>query len=242
MRIFSNFEDAVENFVNRMFSRTFKSSLKPVDFTSAIKKEMEDHAQPLGDDRAIAPNHFTFNLSQTDLDHMQDQLDFYQEEFQRQATEFAVEKNLVLIGPVQVDFVPSDAELTGQLTLHSQSKRASAAPAPHSIVASPTHPIIEINGERWLLTEPVVVIGRSSDADIMVADSGVSRRHLELRVTPTGVIATDLGSTNGTYVEGHRIDAATLQDGNEISIGRTRIMFWMSPADDDPSAFHTEDW
>ena len=51
-------------------------------------------------------------------------------------------------------------------------------------------------------------------------------------MTPTGVIATDLGSTNGTFVEGHRIDAATLVDGNQIVIGRTRILFWTRPASD----------
>ena len=86
-----------------------------------------------------------------------------------------------------------------------------------------------MNGERWLLTEPVTVIGRGTEADIIVADTGVSRRHLELRITPTGVIATDLGSTNGTFVEGHKIDAATLLDGNQLTIGRTVIDFWTHP-------------
>jgi len=90
-----------------------------------------------------------------------------------------------------------------------------------------------VAGEKWLLTEPVTVIGRGTEADITVADSGVSRRHLELRITPTGVIATDLGSTNGTFVEGHRIDAATLLDGNQITIGRTRILFWTHPQSED---------
>ena len=70
---------------------------------------------------------------------------------------------------------------------------------------------------------------RGSEDDIVVNDSGVSRRHLELRITPTGVIATDLGSTNGSFVEGHRIDAATLLDGNQIVIGRTKILFWTHP-------------
>ena len=49
------------------------------------------------------------------------------------------------------------------------------------------------------------------------------------RITPTGVIATDLGSTNGTFVEGHKIDAATLLDGNQLTIGRTVIDFWTHP-------------
>jgi pSer/pThr/pTyr-binding forkhead associated (FHA) protein len=70
------------------------------------------------------------------------------------------------------------------------------------------------------------VLGRGSESDIVLDDSGVSRRHLEVRVTPQGVIATDLGSTNGSFVEGHRITAATLVDGNTITMGRSRIMFW----------------
>jgi len=97
--------------------------------------------------------------------------------------------------------------------------------------ASRRHPIIDIDGQRYLLTGSVTVIGRGSEADIIVDDTGVSRRHLEIRITPDGVIATDLGSTNGTYIEGHHVDAATLVDGNTLTIGRTRILFW-SGADD----------
>ena len=117
---------------------------------------------------------------------------------------------------------------SGTLKVDAENRRGPAAPATASS-ASPEHPIIDVDGEKWLLTEPVTVIGRGSEADIVVNDSGVSRRHLELRITPTGVIATDLGSTNGSFVEGHRIDAATLLDGNQIVIGRTKILFWTHP-------------
>ena len=66
---------------------------------------------------------------------------------------------------------------------------------------------------------------------VQAAPVDVSRRHLEIRVTPDGVVATDLGSTNGTFVEGHPITAATLVDGNTVTLGRTRILFWTG-ADD----------
>ena len=58
-----------------------------------------------------------------------------------------------------------------------------------------------------------------------------SRKHLEIDITDNGVIARDLGSTNGTYVEGHQVPAATLLDGNTITIGRTRILYWASSQD-----------
>lgn len=110
--------------------------------------------------------------------------------------------------------------------MEASIKRGAAAPVTSSTASG--HPIIQVGQDRYLLTGSVTVIGRGSECDITVDDTGISRRHLELRVTPRGVIATDLGSTNGSFVEGHRITAATLVDGNTITIGRTNIMFWNS--------------
>ena len=63
-------------------------------------------------------------------------------------------------------------------------------------------------------------------------DTGVSRRHVEIRRTPRGVVVTDLGSTNGTFVEGNRITAATLVDGNTVTMGRTRLLFYSGEGTD----------
>jgi hypothetical protein len=229
--IFDRFENAVEKGINGAFSRVFRSGLKPVDVTTAIRRAIEDNLQEFAADRTIAPNSFALHISPSDFDALAEDLDVLRDEFERQTTQYAAEHDYVLLGPVEVLFERDDAELTGQVEVECATKRGAAAPAT-AVAASPEHPIIDIDGEKWLLTEPVTVIGRGSEADIVVPDSGVSRRHLELRVTPTGVIATDLGSTNGTFVEGHRIDAATLVDGNQIVIGRTRILFWTHPASD----------
>ena len=111
------------------------------------------------------------------------------------------------------------------IEIESSTRRGGAAPAA-SASATPSHPILDIDGQRYLLTGPVTVIGRGSEADIIVDDSGVSRRHLEIRLTHGNAIASDLGSTNGTFVEGQRVDAVTLVDGNTLTIGRTQILFW----------------
>lgn len=231
MGIFDRFENAVEKGVNNAFSRVFKSGLKPVDVNTAIRRSMDDNVRELTADRAVAPNHFVVHVSPNDLTGLGDELAVLTDELQQQATQYAADQDYVLLGPVEVEFEASGEEVSGQLEVEASTRRGAAAPAT-AVSASPQHPIIDIDGEKWLLTEPVTVIGRGSEADIVVHDSGVSRRHLELRVTPTGVIATDLGSTNGTFVEGHRIDAATLVDGNQIVIGRTRILFWTRPASD----------
>ena len=220
MSIFDHFESAVERGVNGAFSRVFRSGIKPVDITTAIRRAMDESVQEVSASRIIAANHFSVYASRTDLTSLEASLDVLADEFAQQATEHAAANSYSLLGPVTIEFIADASEPSGTLKVDAENRRGPAAPA---------HPIIDVDGEKWLLTEPVTVIGRGSEADIVVNDSGVSRRHLELRITPTGVIATDLGSTNGSFVEGHRIDAATLLDGNQIVIGRTKILFWTHP-------------
>jgi pSer/pThr/pTyr-binding forkhead associated (FHA) protein len=94
-----------------------------------------------------------------------------------------------------------------------------------------THPVLEIDGQRYSINADSIVLGRSSEADIVVDDTGVSRRHLEIRRNQGRVYAVDLGSTNGSYVNGERVNGtAELLDGSTISMGRTRIVFRMLPA------------
>ncbi len=227
------FETAVEKSVNSVFSKVFRSSLKPVDISSAIKRAMDDAAesQREQDVAQVAPNRFQILVSPSDYQSLEDAgIESLTHELQYEATEHAEAQQYILLGPVEVTFAPERQEETGMLEVVATKERGRVAPA-ISAAASPSHPIIDVGGEKWLLTEPVTVIGRSSQADITVDDDGVSRKHVEFRITPQGVILTDLGSTNGTFVEGHKVEAATLLDGNQITIGRTRILFWTHPED-----------
>jgi len=70
------------------------------------------------------------------------------------------------------------------------------------------------------------MIGRAPDNDFVLSDPLVSAHHARIEWNDDGVLITDLGSTNGTFVEGQRVDAVTLVDGNTLTIGRTQILFW----------------
>ncbi len=233
MKFFDRFEDAVEKGVNSVFSKVFRSSLKVVDISSAIHRAMDDAAEVSAgpDEASVAPNAFKILVSPSDYKELENQgVDQVVKELEAEATEHAEAQDYLLLGPVTVRFSEDPKETSGMLSVVATRKKGKAAPA-LSAAASASHPIIDVGGEKWLLTEDVTVLGRSSKADITVDDPGVSRRHVELRITPDGVILTDLGSTNGTFVEGHKVDAATLLDGNQITIGRTRILFWTHPGD-----------
>lgn len=99
-------------------------------------------------------------------------------------------------------------------------------PVPPPPMPGPTGPAsVELNGQLYPLTAEVTVIGRSSETDLPLDDTGVSRRHAEIRRGPHGYELVDLGSTNGSFVNGERVSAMALTDGSLITIGRTRIVF-----------------
>ncbi|MFC8683524.1 FHA domain-containing protein [Microbacterium ureisolvens] len=86
-------------------------------------------------------------------------------------------------------------------------------------------------GARYLLDSDVTTVGRHPEADIFFDDVTVSRRHAEITRTGTTFELVDQRSLNGTYVNGERVDRATLTNGAEVRIGKFRLNFFVSPAD-----------
>ena len=83
-------------------------------------------------------------------------------------------------------------------------------------------------GSRFLLDTEVVSAGRHPDSEIFLDDVTVSRRHAEFRRTPEGYTVADVGSLNGTYVNRDRIDEVALQGGDEVQIGKYRLVYFAS--------------
>jgi pSer/pThr/pTyr-binding forkhead associated (FHA) protein len=83
-------------------------------------------------------------------------------------------------------------------------------------------------GSRFLLDTDVVTAGRHPDSEIFLDDVTVSRRHAEFRRTPEGFSVADVGSLNGTYVNRDRIDGVALQGGDEVQIGKYRLVYFAS--------------
>jgi pSer/pThr/pTyr-binding forkhead associated (FHA) protein len=85
-------------------------------------------------------------------------------------------------------------------------------------------------GSRFLLDTDLVTAGRHPESEIFLDDVTVSRRHAEFRRVGAGFTVSDVGSLNGTYVNRDRIDEVTLQDGDEVQIGKYRLVFFASHA------------
>jgi len=242
-------EQKLERAVNGVFAKAFKSDVQPVEIAAAIRRAMDDRAAVLGHGRTIVPNLYTVELSPSDHERLAGFADTLSDELVAAAQEHAESQRYQPGGPVQVHFSEGADLETGVFRVRpATSKRsigpstaappAAAEPAaepgttqpPGRPVASPTNrPWLDIDGERYPLVGPLTVVGRDEGADIILDDPGISRRHTEIRVTSDGphLVSSirDLGSTNGTFVNGERITSQRLLDGDQVSVGRTSIVF-----------------
>ncbi|MGW0564820.1 FHA domain-containing protein [Streptomyces sp. NPDC003016] len=123
-----------------------------------------------------------------------------------------------------------EAEVTGQTALPSLSPEAQAA-----VDALPLGAALLVvrrgpnSGSRFLLDGELTTAGRHPQSDIFLDDVTVSRRHVEFRRgADGGFTVSDVGSLNGTYVNRERIDSVPLSNGDEVQIGKYRLVFYAS--------------
>lgn len=234
MGVLDRFEKGVENAMHSAFAKTFKSGVKPVELSAAVKRECDARAAAVDRNRTVAPNEYVISLAEADYQTITSWgEEALAHELADALEDHARRLNYNFVGAVDVAFKRDETLSTGRYAVASRSTRGPVAPAtspnPHS-----RHPLLDIDGQRYHLTGATTTIGRGSEADIVVDDNGVSRKHITFEVTSEGTILTDLGSTNGTFVEEQRVNEVTLVDGNAIRIGRTTIMYWDAvPMDED---------
>ena len=85
-------------------------------------------------------------------------------------------------------------------------------------------------GSRFALTADVTTAGRHPDSDIFLDDITVSRRHAEIAKAADGYVVRDVGSLNGTYLNRERIDDAALHNGDELQVGKFKLVFFSAGA------------
>ncbi|HET6560358.1 MAG TPA: DUF3662 and FHA domain-containing protein [Marmoricola sp.] len=221
------FESRLEQAVSGAFAKAFRSAVQPVELASALQREIDNSAQILSRNRRLVPNTFGVELSPVDFERLQPYSESLHSELADLLREHAEEQHYVFAGPVTIDFTQADDLVTGRFRVRSHATarvEADAAPAGRS---RPAVASIVVNGSTHPLSPPGLVVGRGSEADLRINDPGVSRRHAEFRVTGRGtprVTVFDLGSTNGTLVDGRRVPEAELFDGTTVRVGNTDIV------------------
>lgn len=141
-------------------------------------------------------------------------------------------------GPADLPDVPQVGETTATITIGVTADKAETsdrqlnAVDAEAVDALPTgHALLVVqkgpgSGSRFLLDEDVIRAGRHPDSQIFLDDVTVSRHHAEFARDGGSFTVTDAGSLNGTYVNRDRIDTFSLSDGDEVQIGKYRLVFF----------------
>jgi len=255
-----------------VFSRTFRSTVQPVELARKLAKEMDDH-KTISIHRVYVPDEYTLYLNPAD----REQFAAYETQMRSELAEYLVEharREGYSLAARPLVVLETDPELvvgTFGIAVSAQGSAAAPAaggeadpvplPAPAAAVPSPppapaaplppgatmiyapqpepepepeavpepeTLPetaTLEWSGGTIVIEDRVTVIGRSSECDVRLDDANTSRRHAEVRRIGDGYSLVDLGSTNGTEVNGQRIQETALMSGDVISVGTTRITF-----------------
>ena len=129
-------------------------------------------------------------------------------------------------GGISIELEPKDGLAQGVIDIDSGNVKGSVA----------WTPVLDIDGTRHPITSARTIIGRGSDADITVDDTGISRKHVEILWDGKRGQVNDLGSTNGSKLNGMPVKKAPLEPDSVIEIGRTRLVFHVlaQSSDDSP--------
>ena len=195
------FERRLEALVEGVFSRAFRSGLQPVEIGRRLAREKDD-SRTVGVHGLIAPKTFRVRLADSDRERFEAFEPTLLRELADAARAHARDEGYGFLGQVIVSLETDSALGPGQCAITAEIK------------ADP-------DGRVGTL----VVIGRLSSCDIPLGDPQVSRRHAEVRRDPEGFTVFDLGSTNGTVVNGSPVRERRLADGDELRIGSATIRF-----------------
>lgn len=223
MSLIKDLESKLERLVEGAFAKGFKSSIQPVEIAKKIDREMES-GRTLSVSKIYIPNEYTVRLSPADKTAFNDFEDSLKAELvsftdkRRKAKNYSVVGNIEITIAADEKLQPGLVEVSARLVTPQKSDNSTVA-------ASITLVIDGEEEETYFLADNRVMIGRLDSNEIPIPDPGLSRHHAEISLENGQYVLTDLGSTNGTFVNGKRIAEKTLKDRDKIDVGKVSLIF-----------------
>jgi Protein of unknown function (DUF3662)/FHA domain len=210
------FERRLERLVEGGFGKAFRSGLQPVEIGRRLVREL-DTRRTLGVRGTVVPNQFIVHLAEADLARFEGFHDALVSELTDTVRDSARESNYRFVGPVSVTLVADPRAGVGDLDVDAAIVEG---------MAGKNGALVLPDGSRIQLGEEPVRVGRLPDCAIALSDSQVSRHHAEIHTSEHGFEVVDLGSLNGTTVNGAKVQGEhTLVDGDVINVGETAIRY-----------------
>jgi Protein of unknown function (DUF3662)/FHA domain len=249
MSVLRSIESKIAGLVEGTFSRAFRSEVRPVEIARKLAREMEEH-KSFSVSRTYVPNEYRVFLSPRDRERFADYEEALAGELAGYLLEHARRERLALLSRPVIEFETDERlglgefgiqtrvvqpeqepereaadEESGRTMIYSTAGRV-AEPLEERARARNETALLLIDGKRLVVGPTGVTLGRSRQCDVVLADPNVSREHAEIRPRGGSWVLTDLGSTNGSSLNGRRIDAPqVVKAGDEIELGTSLFTF-----------------
>ena len=222
------FERAFERLVEGSIAGVFRLRVQPAEIGRRLERAMLDgRVASMG--ATLAPNHYEVSMHPEDAAAFAGWEDALCREMETWLAELVFSRGLTTVGPIRVRI--SRDPRVGRRSVRAAGRFAGEAESSDGgddmprIVPLPLRLLPAAPGMPGLmLASAAKTVGRASDNDLVLRDPEVSRYHARLEPDGTGWRAVDLGSTNGTWVNGSRIDRAAITAGDELSFGEIHFV------------------
>ena len=205
-------EERIESAVHSLFSRFSKAELQPVEITQAIRSAMDLAAKTDAVGSTVVPHRYLLVIHPADSQRVSPAiLSAIRSEMGRYATG----RNFRLISSIELNVSVDEKMQRGRVRVGSVPVDTSAN----------WQPVLLVGDKRHELKLGTSTVGRDEQADITVDDRGLSRFHFEIAWNGEVAAVRDLQSTNGTFLDGVRVNELVLRSGSKISAGRTEFEF-----------------
>jgi len=204
--------------IERAFAKTFPSDLEPAQVARKLVSTME--ARTYGEDGKLrAPGTYTVYVSPSDFERLAEHHAYLERAWADLLQDLAGKVGVTLDeGEACVAMTPRSGVLPGAIEIAvGLPSHDSAGLRLRTIEGVPPGAVYAIGGAAR--------IGRSEDSEIALVDPSVSRAHAVVEIVEGRAMVRDLGSTNGTYLNGRRVTAQALENGDELRFGNTRMRF-----------------
>lgn len=238
MSALSRFEQFMERVVEGSVARLFRSPVQPAEIAKRLERAMESQ-QTISVRRVIVPNVYRAFLNPQDFTAFQPIRAEMEREMAVYLNELASERNFTLLEHPRVELAEDPAVPRRSIQVVAETVSGPAGSGSTQVMSATAHlqAAPQVRGRALLLLQtpdgphaiPVestlLTIGRGLSNDIILEDARVSRHHTQLRYKTRRFWLTDLGSTNGTFVNGESTSEAALRDGDVVSLGGLELTF-----------------
>ncbi len=209
-------ERRLERLVEGVFSKAFRGGLQPVELARRLTRKMEA-GRTVAVRGTVAPNHAVITLSEIDAEKFEPFADAMVRDLEDAMREHARDRTYRFLGPVKVELYQDPDFKKSEYTLTVAVRQGPGG--------LPTAALVSGDGSRTAVGEDPVVIGRSPESGLVLTDATVSRQHAEIVRDGDAWFIRDLGSSNGTKVNGSRVVDQILHDGDEVRFGSVTLRF-----------------